>query len=47
MEPQRNTVCGQLAGAHWGLCGIPSEWAEELAMAETLRNAVDTLAAMA
>ena len=29
-------VHGQLAGAYWGLVGIPDRWLEELALRETI-----------
>lgn len=31
-------VCGQLAGAYWGECGIPETWRTGLAERETIEN---------
>ncbi len=36
-------VCGQVAGAHYGLYGIPLEWIEKLAMKEKLLHLSETL----
>jgi hypothetical protein len=33
-------VCGQLAGAYWGVAGIPREWLDGLARCEELEAAV-------
>ena len=33
-------VCGQLAGAYWGVAGIPLEWLDGLAKREELEQAV-------
>jgi ADP-ribosylglycohydrolase len=38
-------VCGQLAGACWGVAGIPPEWLDGLARREQLESAVDALQA--
>jgi ADP-ribosylglycohydrolase len=37
-------VCGQLAGAHWGHSGIPSEWLQQVARGASLRETADRLA---
>ena len=31
-------VCGQIAGAHYGVAGIPAEWLEGLDRAQQLRR---------
>lgn len=36
-------VCGQLAGAHWGVAGIPQEWLDGLAKREEIEAAVRSL----
>jgi len=36
-------VCGQLAGAYWGVEGIPPEWLDGLAKREELETAVGAL----
>jgi ADP-ribosyl-[dinitrogen reductase] hydrolase len=36
-------VCGQLAGAFYGVDGIPSEWLAKLVMAEEIRSLADRL----
>jgi ADP-ribosyl-[dinitrogen reductase] hydrolase len=33
-------VCGQLAGAYWGVEGIPADWLDRLAQREELESAV-------
>jgi ADP-ribosylglycohydrolase len=38
-------VCGQLAGACWGVEGIPSEWLDELAEREAIERILDRLIA--
>ncbi len=38
-------VCGQLAGAYWGVAGIPPEWLEGLAQRDELERAVGALQA--
>lgn len=36
-------VAGQLAGANWGVAGIPTEWLEDLAGRDTIETAIRTL----
>lgn len=36
-------VCGQLAGAHYGAAGIPTEWLGQLAMREFIEDLADRL----
>jgi ADP-ribosyl-[dinitrogen reductase] hydrolase len=36
-------VCGQLAGAYWGVAGIPPEWLKGLAQRDELEMAVGAL----
>ncbi len=36
-------ICGQLAGAHYGESGIPSEWLGKLAMRNTITAFADRL----
>lgn len=36
-------VCGQIAGAHYGLQGIPDRWIQRLAMAEKIQSLADAL----
>ena len=38
-------VCGQLAGAYWGIAGIPPEWLKGLAQRDELERAVGALQA--
>ncbi len=38
-------VCGQIAGAYYGVQGIPERWLEFLAMRELLESLADRLAA--
>jgi ADP-ribosylglycohydrolase len=38
-------ICGQLAGAHYGLDGIPAEWCEGLAKRDVVLDLVDRLVA--
>jgi ADP-ribosyl-[dinitrogen reductase] hydrolase len=38
-------VCGQLAGAYWGIAGIPPEWLDGLARRDELERAVGALQA--
>lgn len=38
-------VCGQVAGAHWGLSGIPPRWVELLAARELIVDLADRLLA--
>ena len=40
-------ICGQSAGAHYGVRGIPAVWTEQLAMKELLRQFALGLHAMA
>jgi len=37
-------VCGQVAGAYWGVAGIPPEWLDGLARRETIDDLLDRLA---
>lgn len=39
-------IYGQLAGAYYGLRGIPKEWVEKVAMRETVRSMADELLAL-
>lgn len=36
-------ICGQLAGAHYGVQGIPQAWREKIAMADTINQLSDQL----
>lgn len=36
-------ICGQLAGAHYGVQGIPEGWREKIAMADTINQLSDQL----
>ena len=36
-------ICGQLAGAHYGVQGIPERWRERIAMADTINQLSDQL----
>lgn len=38
-------VCGALAGAHWGVAGLPSTWLAALTQRETLESVADALLA--
>jgi len=38
-------VCGQIAGAHYGASGIPSEWMDKLCMREDITEMADQVAA--
>ena len=40
-------IYGQIAGAHYGLDGIPHEWVEKLSMRELIESMADSLRAMA
>jgi ADP-ribosyl-[dinitrogen reductase] hydrolase len=39
-------VCGQLAGAYWGVEGIPRAWLDALAKCEELEDAVRAISAL-
>ena len=36
-------VCGQIAGAYYGVEGIPEHWIERLAMSEEIREMAEAL----
>jgi ADP-ribosyl-[dinitrogen reductase] hydrolase len=37
-------ICGQLAGAHYGMAGIPQRWLDTLVMRDEIRRLADKLA---
>jgi ADP-ribosyl-[dinitrogen reductase] hydrolase len=39
-------ICGQIAGAHYGVGGIPAGWLEKLAMREDITEIADRLYAL-